>query len=278
MIKNLHPFVLFMYFFYVIFTAVFTFNPLFLASALLGALLLLFRLEGIKTLRVLIAYIVIFVLIAVTNPLFSHNGVTILFFINDSRITFEALMYGVCAALMIVGMLVWFNCFHKLFDSEKITYLLGRLFPKLALVFSMTLSFIPRMIKDFKSINNAQKSIGQSRIRRYTGSFSAVITRGMENSIITSDSMNARGYLLKGRTFFHRFRFTLTDAVYLSVFTALFVLSVVWKCDIEYYPVIIINLNITDYISILSYMILALLPFAIEVKEALKWKLSLSKI
>lgn len=278
MIKILHPFVLFMFFFYVIFTAVFTFNPLFLLPALFGALLFLIKLDGAKTVKILIAYIIIFVIIALSNPLFSHNGATVLFFINDSRITFESLIYGICAAMMIVSMLVWFNCFNKVFDSEKIMYLLGRIFPKLALVFSMTLNFIPRMIKDFRSINNAQKSVKQSRVKRYIGSFSAVITRCMENSIITSDSMNARGYMLKGRTFFHRYRFTVTDAVYLCVFTALFVTSLLWKCEVIFYPVIQMNLTALNCVSVISYFFLAILPFVIEVKEALKWKLSLSKI
>ncbi|MBQ7504000.1 MAG: energy-coupling factor transporter transmembrane protein EcfT [Ruminococcus sp.] len=278
MIKILHPFVLFMFFFYVIFTAVFTFNPLFLLPALFGALLFLIKLDGAKTVKILIAYIIIFVFIALSNPLFSHNGATVLFFINDSRITFESLIYGICAAMMIVSMLVWFNCFNKVFDSEKIMYLLGRIFPKLALVFSMTLNFIPRMIKDFRSINNAQKSVKQSRVKRYIGSFSAVITRCMENSIITSDSMNARGYMLKGRTFFHRYRFTVTDAVYLCVFTALFVTSLLWKCEVIFYPVIQMNLTALNCVSVISYFFLAILPFVIEVKEALKWKLSLPKI
>lgn len=278
MIKNLHPFVLFIYFFYVIFTSVFTFNPLFLLPALFGALLLLIKLDGVKIIKVSFAYVIIFILIALSNPLFSHNGATVLFFINDSRITLESLVYGICAALMIVSALVWFNCFNKVFDSEKIMYLLGRVFPKLALVFSMTLNFIPRMITEFKSIYNAQKSVKQSRIKRYTGSFSAVITRSMENSIVTSDSMNARGYMLKGKTFFHRYKFSAVDAIYLCVFTVLFALSIVWKSDVTFYPVIQMNLTSLNYISVIAFTVLTVLPFVLEVKEALKWKLFLSKI
>ena len=278
MIKNLHPFVLFIYFFYVIFTSVFTFNPLFLLPALFGALLLLIKLDGVKIIKVSFAYVIIFILIALSNPLFSHNGATVLFFINDSHITLESLVYGICAALMIVSALVWFNCFNKVFDSEKIMYLLGRIFPKLALVFSMTLNFIPRMITEFKSIYNAQKSVKQSRIKRYTGSFSAVITRSMENSIVTSDSMNARGYMLKGKTFFHRYKFSAVDAIYLCVFTVLFALSIVWKSDVTFYPVIQMNLTSLNYISVIAFTVLTVLPFVLEVKEALKWKLFLSKI
>lgn len=278
MVKTLHPLTLFLYFFYVIFTAVFTFNPLFLIPALIGAVLFLITLEGVKSVKILLVYLIIITVIALTNPLFSHNGATVLFFINDSRITLEALIYGFTASLMIVGMLAWFNCFNKVFDSEKLLYLIGRFFPKLALVFSMSLNFIPRLIKEFKSINSAQKTVKQSRIKRYLGAFSAVITRSTEGAVITSDSMNARGYLLKGRTFFHRFRFTVYDAVCLIVFTALFVLSLVWQTEISYYPYFEITLTPLSLLSVISYTILVLLPFILEVKEALKWKFYLSRI
>ena len=278
MVKNLHPLTLFMYFTYVILGSVITFNPLYSVSAFIGAVLFLIVSDGAKSVKTLSVYLVIIVVIAVTNPLFSHNGATVLFFFNYSRITLEALIYGVSASVMIVGVLIWFNCFNKVFDSEKITYLLGRVFPKLALVFSMTLNFIPRLINEFKSINNAQKSIKQSRVIRYTGAFSAVITRSMEGAIITSDSMNARGYSLKGRTFFHRFKLTLYDIVLLAVFTSLFVLSMIWKCDVSYYPNFEINTDLFGLTGAVMFSALALLPFILEVKETLKWKLSLSGI
>lgn len=278
MIKNFHPFTLFLYFFCVIFASVFTFNPLFLTASLFGAVLLLFALNGAKTIKMIMVYMLIIALISLTNPLFSHNGATVLFFINDSRITLESFVYGMTTALMIVGMLVWFNCFNKVFDSEKTMYLIGRFFPKLALVFSMTLNFIPRLTEEFKNIKNAQKSIKQNRLKRYIGSFSAVITRSMEGAVITSDSMNARGYTLKGKTFFHRYKFTVTDVLFTVIITSLFVLSLVWKCDISFYPIFSINLTINGFVSVLSFTVLALLPFILEVKEALKWKFYLSKI
>ncbi len=267
-----------MCFFYVIFISVFTFNPMFLASGLIGAVLLLFTLDGIKSAKILLVYLLMIVVISITNPLFSHNGATILFFINDSRITLESLIYGINSALMIVGILIWFNCFNKVFDSEKIMYLIGRFFPRLALVFSMSLNFIPRLTAEYRSINSAQKTIRQSRIKRAAAAFSAVITRSMEGAIITSDSMSARGYSLKGRTHFHRFRFTPYDAFYLVLFTALFVLCVVRSVEICYYPYFEMNVNAFGLVSAISFLALAFLPFILEVKEALKWKLYLSRI
>lgn len=267
-----------MYFFFVIFTAVFLFNPLYLLCALTGAALFLITFEGTKSIRTLLFYLIAIIVISISNPLFSHNGATILFFINDSRITLEAFIYGVAASVMIVSTLIWFNCFNKVFDSEKLIYLLGRIFPKLALVFSMTLRFIPRLISEFKSINCAQKSICRNRLKRYIGAFSAVITRSMENSIITSDSMSARGYSLKGRTFFHRFRFTLFDAVYTVLFAVLFVLSLLWRGEVSFYPYFEIKLDVLNLISLISYAVLAMLPFILEIKEGVKWKFYLSRI
>lgn len=278
MIKNLHPLTLFIYFFFVIFIAIFTFNPLFLFCSLLGALLFLFALDGTKAIKILVLYFIAIIVLSLSNPLFSHNGATILFFINDSRITLEAFIYGVVASVMIVSVIIWFNCFNKVFDSEKIIYLIGRFFPKIALVFSMVLRFIPRIISEFKNINNAQKSINTNRFKRYIGAFSAVITRSMESSIVTSDSMSARGYALKGRTFFHRFRFTAFDAIYTCLFTALLFFSLLWQSEVVYYPYFEIKLSLLNIYSLIAYMVLTLLPFILELKEVLLWKLSLSKI
>jgi len=278
MLKTMHPLTLFVYFFFVIFTAVFTFNPLYLSSSMLCSVMLLFMLNGSKSVKTAAIYLVLIIIISITNPLFSHNGATALLFINDNCVTLEAFIYGICASLMIVSMLAWFNCFNKVFDSEKLMYLLGRFFPKLALVFSMTLHFIPRLIREFKSINAAQKSLSRGRLKRYLSAFSAVITRSMEGAIITSDSMNARGYTLKGRSFFHRFRFTLFDAVYLAVFSALFALSLLWRCEISYYPYFAIKLNTLSLISVISYFILTALPIFLEAMEAIRWKLSMLRI
>ena len=62
------------------------------------------------------------------------------------------------------------------------------------------------------------------------------------------------------------------DAIYLCVFTVLFALSIVWKSDVTFYPVIQMNLTSLNYISVIAFTVLTVLPFVLEVKEALKWK------
>ncbi len=280
-LKNFNPVVLLLYFVYVLFISIFSFNPILLASGMLGAVLYCLVVSDKRSvIKSLSACIVILLAVTVTNPLFSHNGKTVLFFINDNRVTLESLIYGAVLGLCITEVIIWFKCFNLVFDSERFIFLFGKISPKLALVLSMTLRFVPSFIKSFREINRTQKLIGNSRrLKRYLNSFSAVVTQSMENSIITSDSMNSRGYGAKKRTFYSRFRFTLSDALFLIISTTLLALSVIFKSDFTYYPGFTFSeINAVSVTGYLSFIVLAFIPFIYELKEGIRWKYLISKI
>lgn len=75
-------------------------------------------------------YLPLFLLVAVTNPLFSHNGVTPLFFMNGNPVTLEAVVYGVFISVMVVGVLFWCKCYNEIMTEDKFLYLFGRIIPK----------------------------------------------------------------------------------------------------------------------------------------------------
>lgn len=281
MFKNFNPIALFIYFVYVLFISVFSFNPIILTAGILGAVFYcLFTLEKKSVFKLFGFCAFMFLIITLTNPLFSHNGRTVLFFINDNRVTFEALVYGAVLGLAVIEVLIWFKCFSTIFDSERIIFHFGKISPKTALVLSMTLRFIPNFVSDFKSINTTQRLIGSnSRIKRYLNSFSAVITQSLENSVITSDSMKSRGYGLKGRTFYSRFRFSTRDIVFIIISTVLFALSIIGRTDFVFYPSIDApSLSGFSIIGCFSFSALSLIPFIYELKEGIRWKYSISKI
>lgn len=279
--SNFHPAVLFSYFFFVIFISIFSFNPIVLIIGFTGALFFsLFIFDKKKLLKSFGFYLLIFTAISLTNPLFSHNGATVLFFINDNRVTLEALIYGGVLGLTVIEVILWFKIVNKIFDSEKLIYIFGRAFPKIALVISMTLKFIPDFVRSFKEINNALRlSLKCGRLKRYTLSFSAVITQSMENALITSDSMRSRGYCLKPRSFYYRFKFTAFDGVYLLVSAGLFILSLVFKTDFTYYPEFSASaLGIRTISGYIFFAALSFMPFIYELKEGIRWKFLISKI
>src|SRR5699024_11813078 len=102
----------------------------------------------------------VFVLIAVTNPLFVHKGETILFFLNDNPVTMEAIIYGVFIAMMLVAVIFWSKAFSILMTSDKFVYLFGKVIPRLSLVISMALTFIPTFKRQIKKVHQTQKTLG----------------------------------------------------------------------------------------------------------------------
>ena len=286
-----HPAVLFCYFCTVLLIGMFAANPAISLAALLGASLFCAMLtKGRAHGSNLAFYFAMFMLIAVTNPLFSHNGVTPLFFLNGNAVTLEALLYGVFLSVMILGILLWCHCYGEIMTSEKFLYLFGALIPKLSLVLSMALRFLPLFVQRMHSVSAVQKTLGQYSGKSLVGRaqntlrvFGAVIAWSFEHAMETAASMKARGYGQKGRTHFSLFSFTVRDGVLLSVCAGLFftVLFGIARgvCTFSFYPRIAslprTPLACAVYIA---FAVLSLLPFLIEVKEAVVWKYCVSKI
>ena len=85
-----HPLVLLIYFLSVLIVAMFVSNPVLQTLALLGGVLFCFMLQSREEIIGNMGfYIPMFVIVAVTNPLFSHNGVTPLFFLNGNPVFYH---------------------------------------------------------------------------------------------------------------------------------------------------------------------------------------------
>ncbi len=281
-----HPLVTFLYFLLVVGIAMFVVNPIIQAIALCSGIFFLLAL-GKKSGYAF--YIIIFLLIASTNPLFSHNGVTILFFINGNAVTAESVYCGLGIGATVVGVIVWFGCFNKVFTNDKILYLFSKITPKIALILSTGLRFIPLFIRKSKQVLNAQKALGinddslinktKNRIKIY----SAVTAWAFENAIETSLAMKSRAYGNGKRSCFFLYKFTLRDTVMLIVISTMFFVCicgmVLGAVDFDYYPNLSkINTSIFAITTYISYGILALLPLILEAEEALIWKFCVHKI
>lgn len=229
-------------------------------------------------------------ILALIRPLFSHNGATVLFAINDNPITLESFMFGVNSAVMVVGVLYLFRVFSNIMTSDRLLYLFGSLSPKAALIITMGLRYIPLLRAKNREIHNAQTAIGINRddnvIDRMKGRlnvFSATVSWGLENGIITADSMAAREYGKHKRTRFSIFSFTAGDIIILALITALIMTTIVslafGRYDTVFYPYFEMaestGLGISGYIT---YAILAMMPVAIDSAESIRWKYLVSKV
>lgn len=275
--SDCNPIVITVYFLMASGIAMFSTDPAVYLLSLIGAVLLCFTRDVGKSGKTHLFSLGLFVLMALINPIVSHDGVTVLFFAGNNPVTLEAFIYGVCAALMIISVIYWFRSFSSIMTSDKLLYLFGALSPKLALVLSMSLRYLPLFRRQAQKIGATQKALGlykednviddsKGKIRI----FSIMLTWALENGIITADSMTARGYGIGRRSHFSLFRFTRQDVFLLATSTVLFAVTVLCLKDttFTYYPAISAPpLSAEAAVGYIAYGILILLPALIEIKE-----------
>lgn len=286
-----HPFVLLFYFTAILMVAMFMENPALSVTALLGGVLFCATWTTAREKREdCCFYIPLLFLLAVTNPLFSHNGVTPLFFLNGNAVTLEAVVYGAAMAVVVVGVMLWCKSFGFVMSSDKIVYLFGRLIPKLSLVIAAALRYIPMLKRRAREVSSAQRAMGLysadsyfDRVRAAVSVFSVLIGWSMEAAVETGRAMQARGYGLKGRRCYSDYRWRQGDILLLLAGMA----ALAWTIGagaggavrFAYYPRITpLPADAYAVSAYLAYAVLAYLPFLIEVEEEIRWNYYRSKI
>lgn len=225
---KLHPAAAFIYFVVVVTLTMFTSNPLVVgASFVFGVAFCCFYFSARDMCGSLLLALPMMIVIALINPLFVHKGDTILFFLNDNPVTKEAILYGVNMSVTITAVYYWCKAYNRIVTSDKFVYLFGRVSPKLSLLLSLVIGFVPRLKRKYKEIDEAQKALGVYARGGYTDKLaskfrvlSILVTDALESSVMTADSMASRGYGLRGRTSYSPFTFAPSD-----VFALLFVLA-----------------------------------------------------
>ena len=258
-------------------------HPLLFALSFLGALSLFLCLSEFKGSAVHALCAVLWLLSAVINPLISHKGVSVWFFLGDNPVTKESFLYGVSAGGMLAACLYWFSGFTRVFTSDRLLYLFGRVSPKLGLLLSMTLRYIPLFGRQTARVHASQKALGlyknDNAIDAFRGGArigGVMVTWALENGIVTADSMAARGYGCGRRSFFARYRFRRSDAVFLALTLLLsgitLAAQITGALDFAFFPSPgAILPDIRGMIGLFSYGLLCVLPLILQGTEALSW-------
>lgn len=290
--SSYHPLINFIYFFSVIVFSMFLMHPILVFISLTGGFIYSVYLKGRKAVKCNTFYMLPIVLIlAVINPLVSHEGNTVIFYINGNAVTVEAFIYGMISAVMFISVLIWFTSYNVIMTSDKFTYLFGKIIPSTSLIITMILRFVPRFKRQIKIVAEGQRAIGRSvkdgnifdRINHGINIISILTTWVLENSIETADSMKARAYGLKERSNFNYYKLTKRDFKILASILVLIAVIIIGlingQGEIIFYPDIKIRkIDSFSIVFYISYLILMLIPFIVDVMEELKWKLLKYKI
>ncbi len=285
--KGTHPGVIFIYFAAVIGISMASYNPIYIACSFIGGIIYYISLK--KSLKGLKVFVPMIMFMAVLNPLFSHKGATILFYWGNP-ITLESILYGFDAAFMLLSVIIWFGCFNHIMTEDKIVYVFGRIMPKGSLIIAMFLRFVPRLKKQMKSILEGQRFMGndikkagfRKKIDIGGRAVGALVSQTLEGALVTSDSMQARGYGKKGRTTYSIFEMTVRDK---WRFTAIVIMAgisiagiIMEYTEFRFYPVIYCSNVLRGIVFYISFMGLALFPAVVDCYEVAKWKSLKSKI
>ena len=286
-IRGIHPMSAFVFFALVFAVTLLTWNPALCAVSFFCALALDIRLRGKKAAASFFTFILPTVLlITLFNMFFAHYGVTVLFTLRSgNNVTLEATVCGLVYGVRTACTVLWLFSFNEIMTEDKFIFLFGRISPRLAVVFSMALRFIPLFSESSREIEKARRGIGIDsksgsifdRFRNSVHVFSILVTRSLEHAVDTASSMSARGYSLKGRTncsFYPLRAFDIVLSV-VSAFAALAVLAFSKSLFAKFNPVIsIAPFSAKGAFACALFFALCALPLIFDVSEEKLWSIS----
>ena len=263
-------------------------HPMYLLSGIVTGGIYYLLLNGGKGWKTILGLLPVFVFLTAINPLFNTLGETPLFYVFGRPYTFEALLYGGALASMFVIMMLWFGCYNKVLTSDKFTSLFGNLIPAISLLLVMVFRMVPNFIRKTGQIIGARKSIGKGaseaastkeKVKDGMTVLGTLTSWALEGSVVTGDSMRARGYGSAKRTSFMIYRMTAADwwlLVVMAVLVTLTILAAVWgQMTATFTPKLQIAATSWGAVAYTAYL---LIPTALSIKEAIQWHISRSRI
>lgn len=280
--QEFHPFTNFIFYVLIIGFLCFQNNPFFTIAGLAGFFISEWQLckkldqkhsYGKKEVS---GYLALFVLIGMLNPLFWHQGTTVLFYLNDKQITLEALLYGYHMSFVIVTVLLWCRQLSRVFHEQQVLFLIKRVSKTAALILSMTLKWIPSFQRQARKIKQTQIAMGcfdtdslWDLLKSHLRVYSATVTWALEHSIVTADSMRARGYGTGKRSFVETYRFMAKDVLVCILEAAGFLILLYGKWKklglIYFYPKLsFVKLTGMFWLQVFLFAVMCILPSLIR--------------
>ena len=289
-IKNYHPSVAFCFFMLMIVLSLASVHPVFQCMSFVAAVSYSIAVSGIKSfLRGSWWVLLIIVIVMLFNSVLGGRGLTVIFTLDlgfiQSPITVESLAYGFCMGLMLANVILWFNVLGKLSSMQGVIALFARVSPTIGMMIARITVFIPELLSQARLVDKAQRTFyptgaeGQNKKRSkkqqlvYASVLSSNLMEwGMEKSLITANSMMARGYGSRKRTSYRRMRLTARDALPLVVILASgitsFVCIIIAIMGFEYYPYVT---TIDFWWGYLPFVVLCSVPIILQLGEEFAW-------
>lgn len=252
-----------------------------LLSMCSGALSLLLY-GGRGELRALLRFCLpVGLLLILFNLVFNRNGVTVLFYIGDAAVTLESILYALFTAFAFCGAVLWFSFFCAFLDSDRVYRLFARFSKGLAVIFSLSLALVPKILEKYEEIKLQERARNDKK-HRFTQNIlqlSALFSWVLEDSFETAVSMKARGALLKEKRQTQKQKATVAD-ILLWILCVACVAIMFFSPPMlaEIYPKFRQEAYLQNNISYIPLFLLYFSPVIFKIWEVTKWKFIARKI
>lgn len=264
--KESHPIVLFSYFLAVIILSVIQRNYYLIVLITVSALLVDYFYNRDNFLKDIKYFIILILVVMVTNPLFVMEGKDIIYQNNYIIITKQAVIYGLIFGMLLGSMILWFKVMKKCISDSHIVYLFGSILPTLGLVISMSFNIINKLKNQYQKIKEANYHMpAKNKFVYYRNIVVILVTYAFESSLDMMSSMIARGYGKTKRTSFHLYSFKKDDLLKLLIIIGLSAICL-WGYfgyyqDFYYYPIVqVYHFKLIDVLFFIAYLLLAIFP------------------
>jgi energy-coupling factor transport system permease protein len=284
--RALHPAVLLLYYAGGIAFGMLLFHPVILLSGWAACLVVNWHLDGGRQWRRwCLPMLPVIVVLMVVNPLVSHRGRSVWFYIGDAPITLESVAYGATLALFMLGTLTLFVSWRMVLTEHKFLFLFARWSPKFALLVMMAMGLIPRLRRRLHELMLIQRTRGVSvtegtfaqRARSGVRLVGLLLSWSLDDALQTADAMQARGYGSGARSVYTVYRFGRRDgwtaAGLLAIFAAGFSLWWSGYGYLDIYPRLgSLALGAGDAGTLAAYVAYLLLPLIWEWRDRRAWQ------
>lgn len=283
-----HPAVNFLFFAGAVGCGVVIRHPAYVLTGIVTGAVYYLLLNGRAGWKMILGLVPLFLFLTAINPLLNTEGVTPLFWLFGRPYALEAMAYGAAVAAVFVVMMLWFGCCNKVLTGDKFTSLFGNLIPAISLLLVMVFRMVPSLLGKATQIMNARRAVGKgtgesaSSIEKRNDMLpvlGVLVCWALEGSVVTADSMRARGYGTVKRSSFRIYRMSLNDWLLIAAMVVLLALIVMAGCLGQMVAVFTPEFQIAPIsLWLVPYTAYLLIPTALYTKEAILWHITRSKI
>lgn len=225
-----------MYLVNVIFIALIFNNPYITTTLLICLMGMSWLIRNQKFMGFLKGSLTIFILTVLFNLFVNQNGESILLKIPFLTISTQSLTNAFILGISFMNILWSFYIYDSLTHTKLIFEILSNVFKSIAIIFILTVKFIPKIINIFSEVRQLYKFRNSStvrvsgvgrRVKQAMNLNEIVLNKSISNFMNMSDSLISKGYNQRRQSFVHENN-KLSDYILRSVVTISVIINIVF--------------------------------------------------